>query len=246
MGIYINCYYETFIRKNKKREGYIGFIGKKVAFLPKNFRLPSYLAEGKYDILGKYIEDKGNYFIINKIELPSMYDVIGIPKNVFKNTNTTLLLMNNIPVKISNSYIEFEINNNKCRISLFQRGGNKRDVNMTLINVNGHLNVLNDTNPFYKNGQLNKVDFNEIVKILSRNYSSNTMLYLVSELMWLNEKLYQEVFEEEKEKNNNTNKENKNKNIIEELDSIGAYGNWSIGTYNLNIPIANEELYKIV
>lgn len=241
MEIYTNCYYKTFIRQNKK--GYIGFIGKKVAFLPMNFRLPSYLTEGSYDVLGKNIEDRGNYFIINKIEVPSIYDVIGIPKNVFKNTDTTPILVNNIYTKVSNYYIEFETNNNKCRISLFQRDGNNRDIKMTLININGHLNVLNDTNPFYKNGQLKEKYFKEIIKILSCNYRSKTMLYLVSELMWLNKELYQEVFHQYQEQEDTSEED---KGIIEELASTMAYGNWSIGTYNLNIPVANEELYQII
>ena len=239
MEIYADYYYKTSIRQNKKGKGYIGFIGKKVAFLPNGFKLPSYLSEGTYEVLGKYIEDKGNYFIINKIELPSMYDVIGVPKKAFKNTNTTLTILNNIPVKVSDYYIEFETNNNKCRISLFKRQGKNRNVKMTLVNINGHLNVLNDINPF-KNGQFKETYFKEIVKILSCDYRSETMLYLVSELMWLNEELYQEVFQQYQEREDVIEE----KGIIEELASAG-YG-WSIRTHNLNIPAVNKELYQII
>lgn len=248
MEIYKNCYYETFIKKNREKEGYIGFIGKKVAFLPKNFTLPPYLTEGRYDILGEYIDDKGNYFIINKIELPSMYEVIGIPKIAFKNNNVTTLAINDVIVKIANNYIEFEFNGNKCNVSLFKRAGNKRNVDMTLLNVNGHFNILNDTNPFCRNGQLNKSKFNEIIKILNCKYTTETVLYLISEMMWLSEDLYKEEFDRvveiENDKVNNNDK--KDYSVIKELTEIYAYSNWSIGTYNLNIPIADEELRKII
>ncbi|BAO05153.1 MULTISPECIES: hypothetical protein [Clostridium] len=246
--IYSNAIYSVFIKKDNKSNGYIGFIDNKVAFLPKNFKLPSYLRKGKYDVLGKYIEDKGNYFIINKIELPSIYDIIGVPKNAIKNTNTTLTLINGIPIKISNNYVEFEINNNKCRISSFKRDGNYRKVDMTLININSHFNILNDTNVFNRKGVLFKEIFDELVKILSCNYNTSTLMYLASEMMWLDTNLYIEIFEEEKNNPHNIEKlkSEEKVNIIDELCSMCGYGSWNIDIRRLNIPLANKELSKLL
>ncbi|HCL4447257.1 TPA: hypothetical protein N2D16_002862 [Clostridium botulinum] len=228
MDIYSNVYYSTFIRKNNKKDGYIGFIGKKIAFLPKDFKLPSYLKEGKYHILGKYIEDRGNYFVINKIKINSLFDILEMPKCFFeKNSNNELFYYNNIPIISKCNYVELKINGVTTKICCYKRTGNKRPVEMTLIRVGNQFSILNDTSPFsIKNGIIPQDKLERIIEILNYKYSIPTKNYLISEFLYLTEFSYQDTLKRvqnstltlEEEKSLETQKTNLKSIIADAID----------------------------
>lgn len=73
-------YYDIEIKKNEKREGLIGYIGRKVAFINFSFPKP-FTGLGNFKVDEKNIIDKGNFYIVTKVILPKP-EMVGKYKDI--------------------------------------------------------------------------------------------------------------------------------------------------------------------